>query len=59
MILREAFGKMIDFINSKIDKPEAKITYIPWDFKKASKKYVPYSILPSPIIASRILMLCF
>jgi hypothetical protein len=38
MILREAFGKMIDFINSKIDKPEAKITYIPWDFKKASKK---------------------
>ena len=38
MILREAFGKMIDFIKSKIHNEDAKITYIPWDFKKASKK---------------------
>jgi hypothetical protein len=45
MILREAFGKMIDFINSKIENEDAKITYIPWDFKKASKKCVDSVVL--------------
>jgi len=37
MILREAFGKAIDFINSTIRDEAHRIIYIAWDFKQAAK----------------------
>lgn len=37
MILREAFGQAIEFINSSIDEEKNKIIYMAWDFKKAAK----------------------
>lgn len=37
MILREAFGQAIEFINSSIEDEQHKLIYMAWDFKKAAK----------------------
>jgi phosphatidylinositol 3,5-bisphosphate 5-phosphatase len=37
MILREAFGQAVEFINSSIDDEKHKLIYMAWDFKKAAK----------------------
>jgi hypothetical protein len=37
MILRDAYGKCLDFINSSITDESKRIVYIAWDFKKAAK----------------------